>query len=107
MNNDQVINSSVPSTDRYTNIPSLGHTQVLPTEVIVQAATQVIPSTNNSPQQIVPVEQIFTPHEVKQQIIQQGIDPQARVQELLRNGQMSQQQFEQLRQMASMLQGKF
>ena len=43
----------------------------------------------------------------KQQIIQQGIDPQARVQELLRNGQMSQQQFEQLRQMASMLQGKF
>ena len=71
MNNEQVINSSVPSTDRYTNIPSLGHTQVLPTEVIVQAATQVIPSTNNSPQQIVPVEQIFKPHEVKQQVVQQ------------------------------------
>jgi len=71
MNNEQVINSSVPSTDRYTNIPSLGHTQVLSTEVIVQAATQVIPSTNNSPQQIVPVEQIFRPHEVKQQVIQQ------------------------------------
>ena len=78
MNNEQVINSSVPSTDRYTNIPSLGHTQVLPTEVIVQAATQVIPSTNNSPQQIVPVEQIFKPHEVKQQVVQQPYQAGAR-----------------------------
>ena len=43
----------------------------------------------------------------KQQIHQQGIDPQQRVQELLRSGQMSQAQFEQLRQIANMLSSKF
>lgn len=38
----------------------------------------------------------------QQQIQQQGINPQQQVMELLRSGKMSQQQFEQFRQMASM-----
>ena len=38
----------------------------------------------------------------RNQIQQQGIDPQQQVQELLRSGRMSQQQFEQLKQMANM-----
>ena len=38
-------------------------------------------------------------------IQQQGINPQQKVQELLQTGQMSQQQFEQLRQMANMFTG--
>lgn len=42
----------------------------------------------------------------KQQIQQQGIDPQKQVQELLRSGRMSQQQFEELKQIASMFSGK-
>lgn len=37
----------------------------------------------------------------------QGKDPQAMVQELIRTGRMSQQQFNQLAQMASQLQGIF
>ena len=32
----------------------------------------------------------------------QGVDPQQKVQELLRSGQMTQQQFEQFRQLANM-----
>lgn len=42
----------------------------------------------------------------RNQIQQQGIDPQQQVQELLRSGRMSQQQFEQLKAMASMFSGK-
>ena len=42
----------------------------------------------------------------RNQIQQQGIDPQRQVQELLRSGRMSQQQFEQLKTMASMFSGK-
>ena len=41
----------------------------------------------------------------RNQLQQQGINPQAQVQELLRSGKMSQQQFEQLKAMASMLSG--
>ena len=42
----------------------------------------------------------------KQQVEQQGINPQQKVQELLNSGQMSQQQFNQLREFANMLTGK-
>ena len=42
----------------------------------------------------------------RNQIQQQGVDPQQQVQELLRSGRMSQQQFEQLKAMASMFSGK-
>lgn len=38
----------------------------------------------------------------RQQIEKQGINPQQEVQRLLQTGQMSQQQFEQLKQMANM-----
>lgn len=41
----------------------------------------------------------------RQQIQQQGINPQQQVMQLLQSGKMSQQQFEQLKQMASMLSG--
>ena len=41
----------------------------------------------------------------RQQIQQQGINPQQQVQELLRSGKMSQQQFEQYRQIAQMFTG--
>ena len=42
----------------------------------------------------------------QQQIQQQGIDPQQQVMQLLQSGKMSQQQFEELKQMASMFSGK-
>ena len=77
MNNEQVINNSNVPLDRYTNIPVLGKTQIIPTEVIVQAATQVIPNTQSNinngamPQQVVPTSQIFKPHEAKQAVVQQ------------------------------------
>lgn len=77
MNNEQVINNSGPSVDRYNNIPVLGKTQIIPTEVIMEKATQVIPNTQNSinngapPSQVVPVEQVFTPHVVQQKVIHQ------------------------------------
>lgn len=45
-------------------------------------------------------------NQFRQQIQQQGINPQQQVQELLRSGKMSQQQFEQLKAMAQMLSGK-
>jgi hypothetical protein len=80
MNNEQVINSnSVPSTNRYDDIPVLGKTQIIPTEVIVQQATQVVPSVNQQvqvQQQIVPVNQVFNnvvqQQQVRQQPYQQG-----------------------------------
>lgn len=42
----------------------------------------------------------------QQNLSSQGINPQQKVQELLNSGQMSQQQFEQLRQMANQITGK-
>ena len=44
-------------------------------------------------------------NQFRQQIQQQGINPQQQVMHLLQSGKMSQQQFEQLKQMASMLSG--
>ena len=41
-------------------------------------------------------------NQFRQQIQQQGINPQQEVQRLLQTGQMSQQQFEELKQMANM-----
>jgi len=41
-------------------------------------------------------------NQFRQQIQQQGINPQQQVMELLKSGKMSQQQFEQLKQMANM-----
>jgi len=43
---------------------------------------------------------------MQQQFAQQGINPQQKVQELLNSGQMSQQQFNQLRGIANMICGK-
>ena len=43
----------------------------------------------------------------QQQIQQQGINPQQQVMQLLQSGKMSQQQFEQLKSMASMMSGMF
>lgn len=43
---------------------------------------------------------------MKQQFAMQGINPQQRVQELLNSGQMSQEQFNQLRAMANMITGR-
>lgn len=43
---------------------------------------------------------------MQQQFAQQGINPQQKVQELLNSGQMSQQQFNQLRGIANMISGK-
>lgn len=40
-------------------------------------------------------------NQFRQQIQQQGINPQQEVQRLLQTGQMSQQQFEELKQMAN------
>ena len=77
MNNEQTISNNAPSLDRYNNIPVLGHTQIIPTNVIVEQATQVVPTTqvqNNQQvmaQQIVPVDQVFTQQVNKQVIIQQ------------------------------------
>lgn len=44
-------------------------------------------------------------NQFRRQIQQQGINPQQQVMQLLQSGKMSQQQFEQLKQMASMLSG--
>lgn len=44
-------------------------------------------------------------NQFRKQIQQQGINPQQQVMQLLQSGKMSQQQFEQLKQMASMLSG--
>lgn len=44
-------------------------------------------------------------NQFRQQIQQQGINPQQQVMQLLQSGKMSQQQFEQLKAMASMLSG--
>jgi len=41
-------------------------------------------------------------NQFRQQIQQQGVNPQQQVMELLKSGKMSQQQFEQLKQMANM-----
>ena len=77
MNNEQAITNNAPSLDRYNNIPVLGHTQIIPTNVIVEQATQVVPTTqvqNNQQvmaQQIVPVDQVFTQQVNKQVIVQQ------------------------------------
>lgn len=45
-------------------------------------------------------------NQFQQQINQQGINPQQQVQQLLNSGQMSQQQFNQLRMIANALTGK-
>lgn len=45
-------------------------------------------------------------NQFQQNIQRQNISPQQKVQELLNSGQMSQQQFEQLRQMANQISGK-
>lgn len=45
-------------------------------------------------------------NQFQQQINQQGINPQQQVQQLLNSGQMSQQQFNQLRAIANALTGK-
>ena len=45
-------------------------------------------------------------NQFQQNLSNQGINPQQKVQELLNSGQMSQQQFEQLRQMANQITGK-
>lgn len=42
----------------------------------------------------------------QQQCMQQGFDPQQKVQELLNSGKMTQEQFNQLRNLANMLTGK-
>ena len=42
----------------------------------------------------------------KQNMAQQNTDPKQKVQELLNSGQMTQQQFEQLRQIANRITGK-
>ena len=42
----------------------------------------------------------------RQQMTSQRVDPQAKVQELLNSGQMSQEQFNQLRMMANMITGR-
>lgn len=42
----------------------------------------------------------------KQNIERQNVNPQQKVQELLNSGQMTQQQFEQLRQLANQITGK-
>lgn len=42
----------------------------------------------------------------RQQMTNQRVDPQAKVQELLNSGQMSQEQFNQLRMMANMITGR-
>lgn len=44
-------------------------------------------------------------NQFRQQIQQQGINPQQQVMQLMQQGKMSQQQFEQLKQMANMLSG--
>ena len=44
-------------------------------------------------------------NQFRQQIQQQGVNPQQQVMQLLQSGKMSQQQFEQLKAMASMLSG--
>ena len=44
-------------------------------------------------------------NQFRQQIQQQGINPQQQIMQLLQSGKMSQQQFEQLKAMASMLSG--
>lgn len=41
----------------------------------------------------------------RQQMLSQNINPQAKVQELLNSGRMSQEQFNQLRMMANMITG--
>ncbi len=71
MEQENVSTNSAPSLDRYTNIPSLGHTQILPTQVIMEQATQIIPASSQTPQQIVPVQDIFKPHVQKQVVVQQ------------------------------------
>lgn len=45
-------------------------------------------------------------NQFQQQVNQQGINPQQQVQQLLNSGQMSQQQFNQLRMIANALTGK-
>lgn len=42
----------------------------------------------------------------RQQVMNQGINPQMQVQQLLMSGQMSQDQFNQLRMMANMITGR-
>lgn len=42
----------------------------------------------------------------KQNMMQSGVNPQQKVQELLNSGQMTQEQFNQLREMANMITGK-
>lgn len=44
-------------------------------------------------------------NQFRQQIQKQGVNPQQQVMQLLQSGKMSQQQFEQLKAMASMLSG--
>lgn len=44
-------------------------------------------------------------NQFRHQIQQQGVNPQQQVMQLLQSGKMSQQQFEQLKAMASMLSG--
>lgn len=44
-------------------------------------------------------------NQFRQQIEKQGINPQQQVMQLMQSGKMSQQQFEQLKQMANMLSG--
>lgn len=45
-------------------------------------------------------------NQFQQNVQNQGINPRQKVQELLNSGQMSQQQFEQIRQMANQITGK-
>lgn len=45
-------------------------------------------------------------NQFQQNVQNQGINPQQKVQELLNSGQMSQQQFEQIRQLANQITGK-
>ena len=45
-------------------------------------------------------------NQFQQNMQNQGINPQQKVQELLNSGQMSQQQFEQLRQIANQITGQ-
>lgn len=46
-------------------------------------------------------------NQFRNQIQQQGINPQQQVMQLLQSGKMSQQQFEQLKSMANMMSGMF
>ena len=107
MEQENVSTNSAPSLDRYTNIPSLGHTQILPTQVIMEQATQIIPASSQTPQQIVPVQDIFKPHVQKQVVVQQpyqtGAYVTAQSQQVQQQVQQQTQQVQEVQQTNSLI----